>query len=158
MLRYLLALVTLGLPICVSGQCPVTRNSQPKSFVPPAPYLPHSGEFLYGSNSLWTDVADDVRAVAAGGQGLLSLKLVYWRAGFDWLKESNPKLAVVARRLDGLAPLVWADAAHGVKFPENDGPEGMAMMTGIAFPTEGCWEISANYQGQTLSYVVSVRP
>src|ERR1700722_16823657 len=109
MLRYLLTmLVAFGVPIYVSGQCPVTRNPQTQSFVPPAPYLPRSGEFLYGSNSLWTYVADDVQA----SRRHLSLKLVYWRAGFDSLKESNPTLAVVARRLDSPAPLIWAEPAH----------------------------------------------
>jgi hypothetical protein len=75
-------------------------------------------------------------------------------------KRASPALAVVARRLDAPAPLVSAPHANGVRFngagllPGAD----MAMMTGFALPTPGCWEIAAHYKDQTLSFVVSVGP
>jgi hypothetical protein len=159
MLRYLLAtLVTVGVPVCLSAQCPSTRSPQRQSFVPPAPYLAatHARDFWYCSNSLWTRVGDDFQV--ADGERRISAKLVYWRVGFDSQKETDPELAVVARRLDGPAPLVWAEHASAVRFPQSDGPASLAMMTGISFPTAGCWEIAANYKGQMLSYIVSVKP
>jgi len=30
-------------------------------------------------------------------------------------------------------------------------------MTGLDLPSGGCWEITAEYKGQRLSYVVSLR-
>ena len=71
-------------------------------------------------------------------------QLTYFRVGFDSDKEPEPELALVARRLDGAAPLVWADKTHGVKFSGSNAPSEMAMMTGIGIPTTGCWEISTN--------------
>jgi hypothetical protein len=32
--------------------------------------------------------------------------------------------------------------------------DGWFMLTGIDFPEPGCWEISAEYLGQTLAFVV----
>ncbi len=159
----LVALVIAGLPLCASAQCsptaPGTSNEAVQQpFVPPPPYkaTSPSGRFWYGSPQLWTYITFD--GFQTGDSSRLSAKLVYWRVGFDWLKEPDPDLEVVAKRLDNPAPLVRAGPAHAVKFPNDDSPASMAMMTGIRIPAAGCWEITANYRGQTLSYVVSVRP
>lgn len=136
----------------VPEACPVTKPpAQP--FVPPPPYWTHhnADQFWYGTESLWT---------LLGVQGAWNLhnnpgaKLTYWRRGFDWRKESEPELIVIAKRLDREAPPVAAGPASAV-FVTTERP---AMMTAIDIPSIGCWEISARYSGHALNFVVSVQP
>jgi hypothetical protein len=87
------------------------------------------------------------------GEGYFT-KLVFWRRGFDWRKEPEPKLIITAKRLDGEAPSVAVAHANAV-FVTSNKP---AMMTGIDIPTAGCWEITAHYKGHTLTFIVSVEP
>ena len=137
--------------------CPVTKPSE-HSFVPPAPYKSSVGGdgFLYGTAKLWTLMHPGWR-VHSGGR-----KLPYFRQGFDSMAEMNPRLNVVARRLDGDGPLVWNDWTNSA-FIKGQGAEGMFMTTGVDIPVSGCWEITARYAAgrdniQTLTYVVWVDP
>jgi hypothetical protein len=135
--------------------CPITKPSD-RPFVPPAPYLSSAGshEFLYGSPALWTVVYPDWH-VHSGG------KLPFFRQGYDSRKEGRPRLAVVARRLDGEGPLVWNELAGSGQ--TDDSVAGMFMVTGIDIPSSGCWEIAAHYVDNpgnigTLTYTVWVEP
>lgn len=139
--------------------CPVTRPSDPP-FVPPQPYSPSTGvnEFLYGSPALWTIVYPGWH-VHSGG------KLPFFSQGFVANKRERPRLTVVARRLDGLGPLLWS-ALTGSGFTGGKVLEEMFMVTGIDIPSPGCWEIGAHYVDtsgdvhtvHTLSYKVWVEP
>src|SRR5262249_47511478 len=135
--------------------CPVTRPpSQP--FVPPPPYWTDHGpnQFWYGTESLWTLLgAEGVGHVDKNGR--YGTKLTYWRRGFDWRKEMEPQLVIHARRLDRDAPVI--DVAHANAVFVT-GRAAAAMMTAIDIPTAGCWEITAKYKTQALSFVVSVQP
>jgi hypothetical protein len=55
------------------------------------------------------------------------------------MKEPSPRLTVVARRLDGNAPLVWNGWANNA-FIEGEGAAGMFMVTGVDISSSGCWE------------------
>ena len=81
-------------------------------------------------------------------------KLVYWQRGFDWRSQPEPELVVKARRLDGEEPPVSGEPGKAV-FVTSKTP---AIMTAIDIPSAGCWEITASYEGHTLSFVVSVEP
>ena len=136
--------------------CPITQPPD-RAFVPPDRYLSAgSDEFLYGTPALWAVVERQWQLHGFAGQ-----KLPYFRQGYDEVKEGRPRLTVVARRLDGKAPLVWNGLAgggvdHGEAF----------MVTGIDSPSAGCWEIGTQYVDtrhdihtvQTLSYTVWVEP
>jgi hypothetical protein len=92
------ALATAIAPHCLSADrslCPMTKVPD-RPFVPPPPYdsMTGSREFLYGTPALWTLVYPD-RHIHSGG------KLPFFRQGYDWMKERDPRLTVVARRLDG---------------------------------------------------------
>jgi hypothetical protein len=137
--------------------CPVTRPSDPP-FVPPQPYSPSAGvnEFLYGSPALWTIVYPGWH-VHSGG------KLPFFSQRFVANKRERPRLTVVARRVDGVGPLVWSGlTGRG----EGKVLEEMFMVTGIDIPSPGCWEIGAQYVDtsrnvhtvHTLSYKVWVEP
>jgi hypothetical protein len=158
-----LVLLTFSIGIALTGTdtkntCPVTKPPNPL-FVPPAGYANNNwqgGDFLYGSSALWTIIHPHTWR-ANGNDGY---KLAYWRLGFVWTKESRPELTVVARRLDGTDPLVWAPRASGIKANGVETPDGMAMMTGIDIPAPGCWEIAAHYiypnrsKAQDLRYTI----
>ncbi len=80
------------------------------------------------------------------------------------MKEPSPLLTVVARRLDGNAPLVWNSGYANNAYIEGEGAAGMFMVTHLDMdiPSSGCWEIAAHYLGpdniQTLTYTVWVEP
>lgn len=38
------------------------------------------------------------------------------------------------------------------------GRDWQSMLTGVILPTAGCWEISGQYRGATLTFVVSLQP
>jgi hypothetical protein len=137
--------------------CPITKPSD-HPFVPPAPYSSSLGnnEFFYGTPALWVVVERHWQLHGYAGQ-----KLPYFRQGYDALKEGRPRLTVVARQLDGKAPLVW----NGLAGSGSTG-EGSFMVTGLEIPSPGCWEIGTQYVDtsrdihtvQTLSYTVWVEP
>jgi hypothetical protein len=80
-------------------------------------------------------------------------KLVLWRPGADWREDQRPALTVTARRLDGDAPSVTVPPANNI-FGEGI---GAAMMTAVDLPMTGCWEFTARYVTDSLTFVVSVR-
>lgn len=135
--------------------CAVTV-AQPPYFVPPEPWpatpptvvLIHAGHW-YGTEELWTSIPATGATLYAPGD-----KLFYWSRHFMTASDDfgQPELSVTARRLDGDAPTVTAP-------PANNGGRadtGTFMVTGLTLPTPGCWEITAEYRGATLSYVVWV--
>ena len=137
--------------------CSVTSSQNPR-FLPQSPGLPGlpRGMFLYGSDQLWTVLGTDgtwSRQALADCAGYCT-KITYWSEDFDWRSELHPKLSVTAHRLNHEAPLVMASPANAV-FVE--GPMPAAMMVMIDVPAPGCWEITAKYRDQTLSFVRSVR-
>ena len=156
-----LTLIAFAPPAFAVDSCPVTKAPTPP-FVPPAPYnsSPLSGGFLFGSESLWTFVnTHDFSSDPSRPAGPYSFKLVYWHPGLNWHHTDETKdLTVVARRLDApSAPIVFTHRAGMVGQLSSEAPNEVAMMTGLDLPSGGCWEIAADYRGQRLSYVVSLR-
>src|SRR6267154_533252 len=79
-------------------------------------------------------------------------KLFWWRQGYDWHAEPQPKITVTGRRLDSSAPPLLSDRANN-GWVQEDQP---FMVVGINFPTLGCWEIKGHYQDDELTFVVWV--
>jgi hypothetical protein len=135
--------------------CPVTTAPNPP-FVPPAPYWPNApqGAFWYGTDALWTQLVDKNvwRGLPRRDKGYFN-KLFLWQPGYDVRKEPKPDIIVVLRRLDVEAPPVTSRGGTNAFFDSV-----WAMLTGVTFPTEGCWEITAHHDGRLLSFVVSVLP
>jgi hypothetical protein len=141
--------------------CPITQPpSEP--FVPPAPYPTElwADGFWLGSEKLWT-----MRRKGGIWRGYWVLdpesgvrheiyfdKVFWWRKGYDWKTENPPELRVTGKRLDAPASLFHVNHANPVyiKIP--------AMLTGIDIPTVGCWQITGDYKGDKLSFVVWVVP
>jgi hypothetical protein len=132
--------------------CPVTTSSEQTSSLPAA--TDYQGRFWFGTPGLWTNLPTDGIwwGLPQDDEGYVQ-KTVFWRDGYVALKEPNPDLTVSGRRLD--APSItfsFSDATHG--WDET----GDFMLMGINIPTEGCWEITAEYQDARLTYVVEVVP
>ena len=142
--------------------CPITK-APAERFIPPLPWnqTPMSTEnyFYLGTPGLWTVVKNPLT--------LRRDKLAYWSERYDWKTTIDPPLAVVARRLDAPAPLVWAHwvGGGGPTFTASEGFDPSrrdgGMGTIIEIPSKGCWEISAHFTDvrdkvETLTYVVRV--
>jgi hypothetical protein len=144
---------TLRKPI-PPATCPITQP-QSEPFVPPAPYPTKHSEatsFWLGSEKLWT-----LRPIDGLWYGLRSdsgyrNKVFWWRKGYDWRTENPPQLKVTGKRLDAPAPSLYLERANPafIKIP--------AMLTGVDIPTVGCWEITGDYKGDKLTFVVWVVP
>jgi hypothetical protein len=138
------------------ASCPL--NPRPATtFVAPAPFpsdLP-ADVFLSGTEKLWTVVSESMvwewsphRPGHEKEAQPLTTKIFWYRVGYDPRTEPFPRLKVTGKRLDGLGgPLVvqYSNAIMG---------DVSAMLTGVYIPTPGCWEITGDYKGDTVSFVV----
>ncbi len=78
------------------------------------------------------------------------------RAGEDqgikmgWFRPAGAELTISGRRLDGDAPALHSDVpcCYPTRF----------QASGVAFPTEGCWEITGRAAESELTFVVWVDP
>src|SRR6266850_1102421 len=144
-------LVIVGVALAVSPavaediSCSTTASLGPAApFILPPPYdalpKPPEGQFVYGTQALWTHLTSDGRWHGLYREDLHAYrnKLTVWRPGIDW-RTGNQPLTVTVRRLDGDAPAVQIPEASGV-FAEG---MGSAMMTAVNLPTTGCWEFTA---------------
>ena len=136
--------------------CPVTVPQEP-SFIPPAPYskLGWEGYFWDGSNSLWVSLpVDGVWWGLPHNPEGYSQKIPWWREGYVWTEEPQPDLTMTGERLDAKAPLLKTYPASNAYSEDM----GSAIMTGVDFPTLGCWKITGKYKDAELSFVVWVAP
>ena len=137
------------------ASCPVTVASA-DPFVPPSQYELDNESFWLGTEKLWTVLRKSgVWEWAPHKQGhedevqRLTEKTFWMSVDFQWAKEWRPKLKVTGRRLDGSAPrLLTTPATNAFAGP------AAAMLMGVYVPTSGCWEITGEYRGQKLSFVV----
>ena len=139
-----------------SKTCPATVPSDPV-FIPPAPYdsLGFKGDFWYGSEGLWTSLPQDgVWAGLPRNPDGFTQKIFWWRDGYVWNEEPEPILVVTGERLDGQAPPLNASRATNAYADDI----GSAMLVGVDFPTEGCWQITGQYGKAELSFVIRVVP
>jgi hypothetical protein len=138
------------------ADCPITQRQDPP-FVPPAPYAAEApyGEFWYGTNELWTMLQPDGywHSLPSSEHGYVQ-KVFWWREGYDMTTEQQPQITVSGRRLDGDAPTF--EETGGTNGYHGD--MGQFMLTGVAVPTAGCWEITGHYRDATLSFVVWISP
>jgi hypothetical protein len=144
------------------ASCPVTVPPA-TPFAPPSPYPSEAGEYNFwlGTEKLWTILPKSGvwwgwKPHEAGQENRvqpLTEKIGWGSVDFDLNKEPYPDLKVTGRRLDGDArPLLTTEVTNATG-PTNAHAE---MAVGVYVPTPGCWEITGEYRGQKLSYVVWV--
>jgi hypothetical protein len=121
------------------------------------PARPLFGGFWYGTEKLWTALQPDGRwyALPQSARGYTQ-KIVWWRDGYGGTTEQTPALKITGKQLDGDKTFVvnGMTNAHSSDFGGN----GWAMMSGVEIPSLGCWEITGEYHGAQLSFVLEVTP
>ena len=85
------------------------------------------------------------------GKPKLTQKIFLGSVDFDYHKKEDYSLKVTGRRLDGDTPPFEVDRVTNAL-----GEPRAAMLTGVYIPVPGCWEITGDYKGAKLSYVVWV--
>jgi len=166
--RLLLSFCLLFLTVLCLGQerqktsvvpetCPVTKPAT-QPFVPPPPYpaKPSGAQFWFGTDRLWTALPNTGAWIGLGhytpSDPTFRQKLAFWRQGFDPHAATEAKLTVSGRRTDSLAPPLQTDGLGVPSWTADD----QFFMTGINFPTTGCWEITGRYEDVKLTFVVWV--
>jgi len=139
----------------VPATCAVTKALE-HPFVPPRPYPASRGVNWFGTDRLWTFLP---------GDGIWGLgEKTFWfrenwgrytRSGHSIPAIDTAKFTVTARRLEGAAPPAAVGQASS-SYREDDWKA--FLVGGINFPTTGCWEVSARYENDELTFVVWVVP
>jgi hypothetical protein len=132
-----------------SFDCPATVPTK-QLFVPPSPYpnvAPYGG-FWFGSDKLWLSLHPDGK----WQQLLHGDKMFWWSNGYEGTTEPTPALKLTGRQLDGEATFSSTDATNALH--EDFG--GWTILTGVRVPSAGCWEITGEYGGDKLTFVVQV--
>jgi hypothetical protein len=152
-----------GAPETVSQRpptdCPISVSPNREFVSPPIPFIspPASfpNEFWFGSNHLWTSLrADGTWSSLPHNLEGYTQKIFWWSDLFSLKDEPEPELIVTGQRLDAKAsPLNVSRATNA--YGEDIGE---AMLTGVEFPTLGCWKITGLYKESELSFVVWVAP
>jgi hypothetical protein len=140
----------LGTPAASPFSCPVT---QPNG-VQAGANLSGPGTGNFGNDALWTDLwmwgkgVVQVPPDQVGPNGLLGgpsgLK-------WAWYRFVPGKLTIDGKRLDAPAPPLIAT------IPDGYGNGGF-QVSGLAFPTGGCWQVTGHVAGKSLTFVVLVIP
>jgi hypothetical protein len=146
------------------ASCPVTV-APANPFRPPAWYEPADDEFWLGSEKLWTQGNKsgvwEWEPHKPGHEHEvqpLTVKISWGSVDYYWRNEPRPSLTITGKRLDGEAPpLLLMPMTHILPGPGPNGGPG-TMLAGVYVPTPGCWEITGEYRGEKVSFVVWVQP
>lgn len=67
-----------------------------------------------------------------------------------WFRPAGADLAITGQRLDAQAPPLESDVpcCYPTRF----------QASGLIFPTEGCWEVTAKAEDKVLSFIIKVEP
>jgi hypothetical protein len=125
--------------------CPVTLGSS--SLGPPFP----ESETWYGSESIAVMLpADGKWSITAPG-ARIAVKLPIWSLSYKLGMEENLTIRVEAL-FDGPNDVVVRDITNAcADYLLAD----CTMLAGIDFPSAGCWRLTLDYFGQSLSFVVA---
>jgi hypothetical protein len=125
--------------------CPVTQPLWVKPPDDPAVQgeAGHGYYFVNEDGSLWAsawwEVSEGYQLVA-GEEG----------NKIGWFRPAGEKLEIRGNQLDAPAPALQAEipCCYPTRF----------QASGVTFPTEGCWEVTAQSGGGGLKFVVEVNP
>ena len=153
---------TVGQPLVTfafQGQpeydCPVTTPQNPE-FIPPITNIAlNPDQFWFGTTTLWTSIPrlGEWHNLPRNPEGFTQ-KIFWWSEGYSGTDERLPDLRVRGERLDEPGPALTAARATNA-FADDI---GLAILTGVDFPTVGCWEITGSYKKATLIFVIEINP
>ena len=157
-----------AIPNGITGSCAVTKRPT-NPFVPAQSCLGSGdADFCYGTDRLWTVLPIDGiwRTAHIGVPNGLVLNYartppVYYkgmgwgRAAYDRYTEPHPMLKVTGKRLDAkVSPLVQRDAHGCCSVTDGEQPRFSVIAVAFDLPTLGCWEITGQYKGEALTFVI----
>jgi hypothetical protein len=161
-----LLIVLLVLLVAVTASSQQNAPASCPATLPPAvPFTPpgeqtrgeNDRSFWIGTNKLWTSIRKSGEVWGWGprapGSPDLTAKIFWGSVDFDYRRKEDYDLKVTGRRIDGDAPPLVVDRVTNALFIPNP-----AMLTGVYVPAPGCWEITGEYRGEKLSFVVWVHP
>lgn len=138
----------------IPNGCPVTRLAPEARFTPASPaHRKRSDDamFWYGSDSLYTRLFSDGRWRGVASQTGVRNKSFWYRNEPDWMSERQPQLIVSATRLEAESPMVvFPRISHAIMGSEA------AMLLMLELPGRGCWQVTANYKSDYVSFVTWV--
>lgn len=133
--------------------CPLT-TPPPVAYTPPPPTAtgPNAGlnfragpdSFLYVNEALVVALPKDgtLHPDPANGKPEIEVK-------FGWWRSIPGELAIETRRLDASTPPLAAS------IPAGYGDRGF-QVSGLRFPSAGCWQVTGTVGGRSLAFVVTV--
>ncbi len=126
-----------------TSSCPVTL---PNGSTPPGERASPLG---HGNGGLWTAFPADGRIIAAPlfvlADGSMQIKFPWWGS-----QQADGRLTITGSRLDRKDQRLRVSIAPG----QTSAPHFWA--SGLTFPTEGCWRISAVAGNAHLTFVLFV--
>lgn len=149
-------------PYLVPASCPVTVPGD--GAFTPASESPEDPPDVYnvvwfGSPQLWTMLDPDGQVwfdLPVGEDGSMFEKTFWWSEGYD--PENPGNISVRAEQLGGSAAgfEVTRQAGRGFNpFMHAPTHESVTVID-VEIPEPGCWKLTAEYMGDTVSYVVWV--
>ncbi len=120
-----------------TDDCPITqaiKDQPPKD--PHADPFALSYWYINADRTLWVSLSDN-QSWATGGEKVI------------WIRPQGTQLVVSGQRLDGEAPQLQAHIPCCY-------PTGF-QVTGLTFPTGGCWEVTAQAGKSELRVITWVR-
>jgi hypothetical protein len=127
-----------------ASDCPVTEPVWAKPPEDSAVQNPpaYGYYFVNEDRSIWSSAGrseseDSLRAGEEGNK-------------VGWFRPEGAALVITGERIDGQAPPLEAHVpcCYPTRF----------QATGLSFPTEGCWRVTAKAADRVLSFVVAVEP
>lgn len=134
--------------------CPVTspENSRPPQSIDPF----DKDASLHHQNGLWVTIPGDGIIELAPEDAITFGPLLDWRSDtVTWLREGGVEgfVDVTGKRLDKESDLTPQTPLSPQRQYVRIGP----VTTGLAFPSEGCWEVTGSVGEHEISWVVDVR-
>jgi hypothetical protein len=160
--RVLLALsLMVSFAAAADTSCPATTDQHP--------LFGTSIPGWYGTEALAVELSSPARWSTTPPGYLIGQKLFWRSSGFQ--PGTEPELTISIRSLDGapvtgtlssatnafipaVQPGTSAVDAQAMLAEMQRSPDRWRMLTGVDFPDPGCWEVTAAYLGQTLTFVV----
>lgn len=134
-------------PCSVTLPTPTPLTPPPTAKTGPNPDLVFSagpGSFLYGNDDLIVMLPNDgILHPSDTSRGLVG------GVKFPWWRIAHGTLVIATQRLDAVSVPLSADV------PSGYGDTGF-QVSGLRFPSPGCWQVSGTIDGKTLAFVVNV--
>ena len=153
-------LMMTGSMAATSAQTPIAfacETTDPVTDRPASDVDPFSEDAsVYYEDGIWVSIPDDGLLELSAAQSVSFGELQGWRTEtFTWLREEGVEgfIVVSGERLDEESDLQPQTPLS----PQRQYVQVGWVETGIAFPDEGCWEVTGTVGHHSITWVMDVR-